>query len=144
MVGIAQLVRAPGCGPGGHRFDSDYPPHIEYGKRRNAFFSYSDLLGCRQVVRHQTLTLAFRRFESRQPNHVGASDTKLAPIFLWKNRSKLTPLLLLLHKRSRSRRLFGCKRPHDCFGSLPTFCGLRRFESIRKGLQKSFSSSFQI
>ena len=28
MVGIAQLVRAPGCGPGGHRFESDYPPHL--------------------------------------------------------------------------------------------------------------------
>ena len=24
--GIAQLVRAPGCGPGGRRFESDYPP----------------------------------------------------------------------------------------------------------------------
>ena len=28
MVGIAQLVRAPGCGPGGRRFESDYPPHF--------------------------------------------------------------------------------------------------------------------
>ena len=25
-------------------------------------------------------------------------------------------------KRSHSRRLFGCKRPHNAFGSLPTFC----------------------
>ena len=29
MVGIAQLVRAPGCGPGGHGFDSHYSPHIK-------------------------------------------------------------------------------------------------------------------
>ena len=27
MVGLAQLVRAPGCGPGGHRFDPDISPH---------------------------------------------------------------------------------------------------------------------
>ena len=27
MVGIAQLVRAPGCGPGGHGFDPHYSPH---------------------------------------------------------------------------------------------------------------------
>ena len=27
LVDIAQLVRAPGCGPGGRRFESDYPPH---------------------------------------------------------------------------------------------------------------------
>ena len=26
MVGIAQLVRAPGCGPGGHGFNSHYSP----------------------------------------------------------------------------------------------------------------------
>ena len=26
MVGIAQLVRAPGCGPGGHGFKSRYSP----------------------------------------------------------------------------------------------------------------------
>lgn len=28
MVVVAQLVRAPGCGPGGHRFKSGLPPHI--------------------------------------------------------------------------------------------------------------------
>lgn len=27
---IAQLVRAPGCGPGGHGFESHYPPHLNY------------------------------------------------------------------------------------------------------------------
>ena len=30
VVGIAQLVRAPDCGSGGHRFDSDYPPHFYF------------------------------------------------------------------------------------------------------------------
>lgn len=30
MVDIAQLVRAPGCGPGGHGFESHYPPHLNY------------------------------------------------------------------------------------------------------------------
>ena len=28
MVDIAQLVRVPGCGPGGRRFEPDYPPHF--------------------------------------------------------------------------------------------------------------------
>ena len=28
MVDIAQLVRVPGCGPGGHGFEPDYPPHF--------------------------------------------------------------------------------------------------------------------
>ena len=25
-MGVAQLVRVPGCGPGGRRFDPDHPP----------------------------------------------------------------------------------------------------------------------
>gem|GEM_PF-3175646 len=28
MVGVAQLVRAPGCGPGGRGFDSHHSPHF--------------------------------------------------------------------------------------------------------------------
>ncbi len=29
MVGVAQLVRAPGCGPGGRRFKSGHSPQIK-------------------------------------------------------------------------------------------------------------------
>ena len=47
LVDVAQLVRVPGCGPGGRRFDPDHPPH---------FFVHFYILGCRQVVRHRTLT----------------------------------------------------------------------------------------
>ena len=54
--------------------------------------------------------------------HVGASSISLAPTF-FKSQNVLIPLPLLLRKRSRSRRLFACKRAHDGFGSLPTFCG---------------------
>ncbi len=50
MGGVAQLVRAPDCGSGGHRFESDYPPH----KKRwevviNIRFRTSYILGCSQV-----------------------------------------------------------------------------------------------
>ena len=38
MVGIAQLARVPGCGPGGHRFDPDYPPHLIARSKDLAFF----------------------------------------------------------------------------------------------------------
>ena len=30
MVDVAQLVRVPGCGPGGRRFDPDHPPHFTF------------------------------------------------------------------------------------------------------------------
>ena len=61
VVGIAQLVRAPDCGSGGHRFDSDYPPHffyIHFGVNQ-AIICKNSILGCRQAVRHSTLTAAF-------------------------------------------------------------------------------------
>ena len=32
MVVVAQLVRAPGCGPGGRRFESGLPPHSLRGR----------------------------------------------------------------------------------------------------------------
>ena len=56
MVGIAQLVRVPGCGPGGRGFEPHYSPHLLFHKSRRGFFA---LLGRSQAVRHQTLTLAF-------------------------------------------------------------------------------------
>ena len=31
MVVVAQLVRAPDCGSGGRRFETDLPPHKEKG-----------------------------------------------------------------------------------------------------------------
>ena len=50
MVGIAQLVRVPGCGPGGRGFEPHYSPQ---------FLFLAGTLGCSQAVRHQTLTLVF-------------------------------------------------------------------------------------
>ena len=47
------MVRAPGCGPGGRGFESHYSPHLHTVMLRK------DTLGCRQVVRHGTLTPAF-------------------------------------------------------------------------------------
>ena len=41
--------------------------------------------------------------------------------FFSKSHPALTPLLLLLRKRSRSARLLGCKRPRDGSLSLPPF-----------------------
>lgn len=29
MVGVAQLVRAPGCGPGGRGFEPPQPPELK-------------------------------------------------------------------------------------------------------------------
>ena len=45
MEGVAQLVRAPDCGSGGHGFNSHLPP-------------YALMLGHSQAVRHRTLTPA--------------------------------------------------------------------------------------
>ena len=50
MVVVAQLVRAPGCGPGGRRFETDLPPQFKKGlfisKQPffNAFFEFCMLI----------------------------------------------------------------------------------------------------
>ena len=54
MVGVAQLVRAPDCGSGGRRFDSVHPPHSAGMVSSSRRIS----MGCRQAVRHRTLTPA--------------------------------------------------------------------------------------
>ena len=47
MVGVAQLVRAPGCGPGGRGFDSHHSPHILALQRFNGPIA--------QLAEHRTL-----------------------------------------------------------------------------------------
>ena len=46
MVDMAQLVRAPGCGPGGRRFESDYPPH----RKKQVDFRLAFLLYIREPI----------------------------------------------------------------------------------------------
>ena len=48
----------------------------------------------------------------------------LATIFMFRKKSSRAHRAAPpFRKRSRARRLFACKRAHDGFGSLPTFCG---------------------
>ena len=41
MVVVAQLVRAPGCGPGGRGFETHLPPRITKGLRKASPFFVS-------------------------------------------------------------------------------------------------------
>ena len=50
MVGIAQLVRAPGCGPGGHGFDSHYSPHRKSPCLCKGFFSEIRSCGTSEIA----------------------------------------------------------------------------------------------
>ncbi len=64
MVDVAQLVSASDCGSEGRGFESPHPPHLLMCPllERGAcalFRQRAAILGCRQAVRHQTLTLAF-------------------------------------------------------------------------------------
>lgn len=41
MVVVAQLVRAPGCGPGGRRFETDLPPlRNPFFPKKKGFFAF--------------------------------------------------------------------------------------------------------
>jgi hypothetical protein len=43
MVVVAQLVRAPDCGSGGRRFETDLPPHNDKGLQKCSPFFYENL-----------------------------------------------------------------------------------------------------
>ena len=62
MAGVAQLVRAPDCGPGGREFDSRRPPH--------QFLE----LGCRQVVKAPDFDSGIRRFKSCHPSQKAVTE----------------------------------------------------------------------
>ena len=64
MVDVAQLVSASDCGSEGRGFESPHPPHfLKYRSSKEERVHYLArgllIMGCRQAVRHQTLTLAF-------------------------------------------------------------------------------------
>ena len=63
------------------------------------------------------------RAEGSSPSAPATSEwTSLHSDFSLQKNQSYAPSFLLFRKRSHSRRLFGCKRPHNAFGSLPTFC----------------------
>jgi hypothetical protein len=43
MVSVAQLVRAPGCGPGGRGFESLHSPHEFFSPEPSDLFSFINL-----------------------------------------------------------------------------------------------------
>lgn len=96
-------------------------------------------------VRHQTLTLAFRRFESCHPNHAGAKSALLRLIFY--NTRPLVALLETLFRKGPARlggsvvtaRVRCCR----CQFSPPSRC-LPPFRAACKRIYESFLTGFAL
>ena len=85
MVAVAQLVRAPGCGPGGRGFKSHQPPHFSLEPiLALAFIDFKGLrsLGwykmCRTLKQASTYQFVKRpvllHFENRQARWLSRTD----------------------------------------------------------------------
>ena len=66
MVDIAQLVRVPGCGPGGRRFEPDYPPQTQAAAELAAVFKLN--IGVSSSGKTQHIDCCISRFESCNPS----------------------------------------------------------------------------
>ena len=80
MVGIAQLVKAPVCGTGDRRFESDYPPHflnlqdISLADLRLLRYNFKKVnIGVSSSGKTQHFDCCIRRFKSCPPSHKSAS-----------------------------------------------------------------------
>ena len=77
---------------------------------------------------------------------VGAKSALLRLVFVCDRKTSHppAPLLLLFRKKSRSARLYGCKRPQGGAPSLPTFCELRETAArLPQTIPQSSASSEQ-
>ncbi len=82
-------------------------------------------LGLRRTTGNRVYQEWYRGFESLSLRHVAANLESFAATFLFLE--KMSPLTLSVaspfRKKSRSARLFACKRAHNGSLSLPNFCG---------------------
>ena len=53
MVALAQLVRAPGCGPGGHGFETHRPPQKNIPNKKSPTHSPNQPLKKRVIFSHK-------------------------------------------------------------------------------------------
>ena len=82
MVGVAQLVRAPGCGPGGRGFETPRSPHF----------------GCRHRVIGAGRAVLFRELHQLSPS----VETRNAPLAQLVEQRTLNPQVLGSNPRGRT------------------------------------------
>ena len=89
LVGVAQLVRAPGCGPGGRGFETPRPPQF----------------GCRHRVIGAGRAVLFRELHRLSPS----VETRNAPLAQLVEQRTLNPQVLgsIPRGRTKHRSLHG-------------------------------------
>ena len=81
MVVVAQLVRVPGCGPGGRGFDSHQPPHLTNLRKASGFAYFH--IGASSSGKTTDFDSVIRWFESSRPSQKKSSPYGLLFAFLF-------------------------------------------------------------
>ena len=120
LVGVAQLVRAPGCGPGGRGFETPRPPQF----------------GCRHRVIGAGRAVLFRELHRLWPS----VETRNAPLAQLVEQRTLNPQVLGSIPRGRTI-LSSCsvRKSLSCIGSsFDSSCPVRALSWGTARIQRAF------
>ena len=106
MVSVAQLVRAPGCGPGGRGFESHRPPHKNALARASAFFHEIRLAASEMLLRSVKYASCVMRFAREVAKRSSRCDRRAHPFTISQGNDFTFAVRQILHRKCMDSNLF--------------------------------------
>ena len=106
MVGLAKLVIAPGCGPGGRGFESHRPPHKNALARASAFFHEIRLAASEMLLRSVKYASCVMRFAREVAKRSSRCDRRAHPFTISQGNDFTFAVRQILHRKCMDSNLF--------------------------------------